>query len=263
MKVEYCVAPTVDVFIDDKSEVPEKLCFDDADVYFEITGDKLLKNIKVVYTGLPIQLIERGGADGKRIFINPSYPEVNNKALKVISYCLNYIQAETEMPVLEVTRLTNIEPTISPETQEEEEKWKNHQKRVDILKVFRSKTGCIGEVNLNNLKKHSEHAKAYANFADAQSDQNPITKYDSLYKVVEYFLGDNAGIDQRAYDFMIQYDSTFTLNNFQELRVFRNRCTHPHQRLGHITSSDIDLMEELFAKTEQLQRIAELLLKQK
>ncbi len=38
---------------------------------------------------------------------------------------------------------------------------------------------------------------------------------------------------------------------------------HPHQKYGHITSSDIELMEELFDKTNQLERIAELLLRHK
>ncbi|MCI5166576.1 MAG: hypothetical protein D3903_10905 [Candidatus Electrothrix sp. GM3_4] len=37
MKVEYCVEPIVDVFIDKDSDIPEKFCLDGADVYLEVS----------------------------------------------------------------------------------------------------------------------------------------------------------------------------------------------------------------------------------
>ncbi len=107
MRAEYCIEPTVEVYFDPASTTPDKVHLDGADVYFEISEDKLLKNIKVVYIGLPIKQIRGGGPDGKGISINPSYPEVTSKAFKTISYFLNYIQAETGRPALDVSRLTN------------------------------------------------------------------------------------------------------------------------------------------------------------
>jgi hypothetical protein len=269
MKAEYCVEPTVDVYLDPASAIPDKMHIDGADIYFEISEDNLLKKVKVVYTGLPINLGGGGGPDRKGILINPNYPEIHNSAFKVLLFIFNYIHAQSRRSALDVAKLTNIEPTISPETQEEEEQWNNLPKSVSM--TFNSVLECVGAVSFDNLKKHSEHAKAYANFADAQNAKNPITKYENLYKVIEHFFGvDSTGkeirgenVDRSVSDFMIQHDSAFTLSSFGKLRRFRNRCMHPHQKSGHITSSDIDLMENLFDKTKQLERIAELLLKHK
>jgi hypothetical protein len=120
MKAEYCVEPTVEVHIDPASAILDKVRLDDADVCIEIGSDNLLKKVTVIYTGLPIKLIEKKESKGKRTVINPSYPDVDNRAFKVIQFIYNYIQEQTGRTALDVDKLTQIKPTISPETREEE-----------------------------------------------------------------------------------------------------------------------------------------------
>lgn len=261
MRVEYCVEPTVEVYIDPACEIPDKMRIDDADVYFEISDDKLLKKVNVVYAGLPIQLIEGGGADRKGILINQSYPEFNKRAFKVLLFVFNYIHTQSGRPALDITTLKNIYPTVFPETKDETVDWSKYIK--SVISTFRFVSGSIGTVSFDNLEKQFKNAKAYANFADAKNAQNPITKYESLYKVVEsFFNGTGVGFDQNVSNFMIKFDSNFVPKHFEELRQLRNRCVHSKDK-NHVTSGDVELLEEVSGKTEKLERIAELLLKHK
>lgn len=261
MRAEYCVEPTVEVYVDPASEIPDKMRLDDADVDIEVGEDSFLKKVKVAYTGLPLKTMERGGAEGKRTLIIPSYPDINNRAFNVIFFIFNKIQAEAGYSALDVAKLKNLEPAISPETSEEEEKWKNCRKIVEA--VFRMEVGSAGAVNFDNLTKQFNHVKAYANFADAKNDQSPITRYERLYKVVEnFFSGTGKSFDQNVSNFMIKFDSNFVPEHFEELRQLRNRCVHSKDK-NHVTSGDVELLEEVSGKTEKLERIAELLLKHK
>jgi hypothetical protein len=261
MRAEYCVEPTVEVYIDPACEIPDKMRIDDADIYFEISDDKMLKKIKVAYAGLPIKPIKGGGPDGKGMRINPSYPEVNNKAFNLMSGLLNYIQLKTGRPAFDINRLNNISPTISPETPEEEDRWKNCRKPCEA--VCHMGIGSVGTVNFDNLTKQFNHIKAYANFADAKNTDDRITKYERLYKVIEYFFsGTGKFFDQNVSNFMIKFDSNFVPEHFEELRQLRNRCVHSKDK-NHVTSGDVELLEEVSGKTEKLERIAELLLKHK
>ncbi len=261
MRAEYCIEPIVEVHIDPACEIPNKMPLNGADVYIEVGEDNFLKNVKVTYTGLPIKTMERGGAEGKRTLIIPSYPDINDRAFKVILFVFNKIQFETGYSALDIAKMKNIEPTISPETSEEEEKWKNCRKIVEA--VFRMEVGSVGTVNFDNLTKQFNHVKAYANFADAKNTDDPITKYERLYKVVEYFFNGTGKIfDQNVSNFMIKFDSNFVPEHFEELRQLRNRCVHSKDK-NHVTSGDVELLEEVSGKTEKLERIAELLLNHK
>ncbi|MCW5213378.1 hypothetical protein VU04_10770 [Desulfobulbus sp. TB] len=261
MKAEYCIEPTVDVYLDPASAIPEKMRLDNADVCIEVGSDNLLRKITVAYTELTIKLIERNEPKGKRTVINPSYPDVNNRAFNVIQFIYNYIQEQTGRTALDVARLTKIEPTISPETQEEEEYWNNCNKIYETAYCFG--VGSVGAVSFEKLTKQFVHAKAYANFADAKNTDDPITKYERLYKVVEsFFSGTGKKFDQNVTNFMIRFDSSFVPDNFEELRQLRNRCVHSKDK-KHVTSGDLELLSEVATKSEKLERIADLLLKHK
>lgn len=261
MRAEYCVEPTVEVYIDPACEIPGKMRLDDADVDIEVSEDNFLKKVKVTYTGLPIKTMERGDAKGKRTLIIPSYPDINDRVFKVILFIFNKIQFETGHSAIDVAKMKNLEPAISPETSEEEEKWKNCRKIVES--VFRVEVGSVGTVNFDNLTKQFNHVKAYANFADAKNTDDPITKYERLYKVVEsFFNGKSIEFDQNVSNFMIKFDSNFVPKHFEELRQLRNRCVHSKDK-NHVTSGDVELLKEVSGKTGKLERIAELLLKHK
>ncbi len=262
MRAEYCVEPTVKVRIDPAWERPEKMCINGADVNIEVSEDNFLKKVKVVYTGLPVKSIEVRDEYGKGILTSQGLKELASKAYKVMSYILNYIQIEGNVYIFDTRELKNIQPDISTENPDEEQYLSTRPKRCYSLVC--GSLVAVACVRFDNIEKRFNHAKAYANFADAKNTQNPITKYESLYKVIEYFCnGRGEEIDQSVSDFMRQYESTFISDHFKELRLFRNRCMHPRKNDDHISSSDIELTEELVAKAGRLEQIAELLLKHK
>ncbi|MCI5118673.1 MAG: hypothetical protein D3913_12120 [Candidatus Electrothrix sp. LOE1_4_5] len=261
MKAEYCVEPTVDVYLDPTSAIVDKVPLDDADVCIEVGSDNLLKKVTVVYTGLPIKLIQKREPKGKRTVINPCYPDFNKRAFNVIRFIYNYIQVQTGRTALDIDKLTQIEPTISPETREEEECWNNYNKIYEI--IYSSGVESVGVVSFDQLTKQFNHAKAYANFTDAKNTDDPISKYERLYKVVEsFFNGRGDQFDQNVAAFMVEFDTNFAPDNFGILRKLRNRCVHSKDK-RHVTSGDLDLLKEVTAATEELERIAGLLLKHK
>ncbi|CAK8723506.1 hypothetical protein GMJAKD_12845 [Candidatus Electrothrix aarhusensis] len=261
MKVEYCVEPTIDVFIDDKSEMPEKLRLDDADVWFDIGEDNLLKKISVTFTGLAIKLQKGGGRDGQNTLINPSYPEIHEKAFGIFSYLFNRLQEQTGQQAVDVSTLKDVHPAVAPETEGETVDWNSFNKI--ICAPFRIVFGSVGSANLADYEENFRHAKAYANFADAKNTDDPVSKYERLYKVVEsFFSGTGKKFDQNVTNFMIQFDSSFVPDNFEELRQLRNRCVHSKDK-KHVTSGDLELLSEVASKSEKLERIADLLLKHK
>jgi hypothetical protein len=262
MKAEYCVEPTVKVYVDPACEIPDKMRLDDADVDIEVGEDSFLKKVKVVYTGLLIKTMERGGAEGKRTLIIPSYPKINNRAFNVMLFLFNKIQVDAGHSALNVAKLKSLEPTISPETLEEEDCWKNCRKTYETASHIG--VAGVGAVSFDDLeKKFQHHVKAYANFTDAKNTDDSIAKYERLYKVVEsFFDGKGPDFDQNVSNFMIKFDSNFTPKHFEELRQLRNRCVHSKDK-NHVTSGDVELLEEVSGKTEKLEQIAELLLKHK
>ncbi|WP_446009408.1 hypothetical protein [Candidatus Electrothrix sp.] len=261
MKAEYCVEPTVGVHIDPASAMPDKMPLDNADVCIEVGSDNLLKKVTVIYTGLPIKLIEKKESKGKRTVINPSYPDVNNRAFNVMRFIYNYIQVQTGRTALDIDKLTQIEPTISPETREEEEHWNNCNKIYET--IYCSGIESVGVVSFDQLTKQFNHANAYANFTDAKNTDDPISKYERLYKVVEsFFNGRGDQFDQNVADFMVDFDTNFVPDHFGVLRKLRNRCIHSKDN-RHVTSGDLDLLGEVTAATAKLERIADLLLKHK
>ena len=58
---------------------------------------------------------------------------------------------------------------------------------------------------------------------------------------------------------MSKYHPSFSVKQFEELRLLRNRCMHPGKE-GHISSDEIGLLEEVSQKLPVLEMIAKLLL---
>ena len=252
MRVEYNLELNTEINVEDHKGVSVQLNLEGAEVYLTIDDDTFLKNIKIVFSGLPIQW-ERDD------LIHPYYPQTKISAYKIFSYVSNRILIQTALDAFDIQSVLNMDVEATPETEKEIESYKKSRKR-----CFSSLTACytiIGSANLTDYDDKYQYSEAFSNYADGLKTNNLVTKYEQFYKIIEAFFNETgSSLDQMVSDYVCQFDSTFTPDHIESLRLLRNRCIHPQHRHGHITSENIELLEEITRKVEKLKKLASLLL---
>jgi hypothetical protein len=255
MIIEYMLEPTSEVVFESSLGIPEKFQLDGADIYFDLDENNTLKTIWVSFSGLPMKW-------EREDLIDPHYPETRDPAFRVIKYLTDRIQLQVKQNAFNISNFDNIKCEVLPETEEEKHNYKKFRKR--IQKALVMNYSILGAVDTKDYELKYAHAQAYSNFTEAMNANNPNTKYERLYKVIETFFTSKAGVlDTEISMFMQKFDKGFMPEDFQQLRDIRNRCIHPQHRKGHIASNDLELLNDLAIHTKELEKIAELLLDEK
>jgi hypothetical protein len=255
MKVEYSIEPISEVVVDSNLSTIKPIHHDSADILFQIGSDGILKEIKIIFSGLPIKW-------QRKDLINQDYPETQNKAYRICKYLTNRIQLQTAQKAFKFDSLKDTKCEVSPETPEEIENYKKFRKYV--MNYCEINYSIQGSIDITDYETKFTHAQAYSNYIDAKNTDNPINKYVSFYKVIESFFNKTGpNLDKEVSNFKKRFDNKFTPERFEELRLLRNRCIHPHHRDGHISSDELLFMEELSKNTKELEIIAGLLLEKK
>lgn len=254
MIIEYSIDPISEVAFEQGSGISEQMKIDGTDIYFDIDENQHLKKLRIIFSGLPMKW-ERPD------LINPTYPETRDKAYRIIKYLVDRIQMQVMSRSFDLSKFENIKTVVTPETEEEKENWGKFRKR--IMGSLDMPCSLLGAVDTSDYESGFQYAQAFSNFTDALNTDSSIVKFERFYKVIEtFFTTHGTDLDSDISTFIKKYDPKFGPNDFQQLRELRNRCIHPQHKKGHISSNDLTLSNELATHTKELQKIAELLLRE-
>jgi len=252
MIIKYTIEPTSEVTFENFPGMPEQMSIDGAEISFDRDENQTLQRVNVSFSGLPMKW-------EREDLIALSYPETRDQVFRIIKYLVDRIQMQVKNKSFGLSRFNDIITRVSPETEEEKDDWGKYRKR--IMKSLEMPYSILGAVDLSNYESNYRHSQAFSNFTDALNTDNPITKFERFYKVIEtFFTTHGSTLDSDISAFMQNFDVAFTANDFQRLRDMRNRCIHPQHRRGHIASNDLELTNDLAIHTKELEKIAELLL---
>jgi len=251
MRVVYQLEVKNEIAIEDTPLTDIKFDIEDAEIGFKINSRRL-KAVKVVFRELPINFTEEG-------IIDPYYPEKRILAYKIFSYIANRILIQTGIECFDPQEILNADGKVFPETIEEERIWNTKRKR--FVKSLNMSWSILGFVKFSDYKDKYIYADAYSNFADGIRAKNLITKYVQFYKVLETFFDKKGSdFDNEVGSYVSRFDSEFTPDRIKTLRILRNRCMHPQHGNGHISSDNIELMNELGRELKTLCNLVNLLL---
>lgn len=256
MIVEYSLTPDVEIQFDSDNKSELKLVIEDADVSFSIDDKNILKQINISFSGLPLKW-----AQGRKNVISQSYPETKNPAFRIYSYVIDTILLNSNQLAYDLKRFDDIPCKVIPETEEEQDLFGKCRKQVSRALVMQWSNVC--SVNIADFEDKYHLANALSNYSDGVKAENPITKYERYYKIIESFFNDRGpSLDKKVANFVQAYINDFSTHEFEELRILRNRCIHP-QKKGHISTNDPSLVAEVSHKMSKLEEIAKILIKNK
>jgi len=253
MIIEYCIEPISEVAFEKTTGILEHMRLDGADIYFDVDKNYKLAKLRVSISSMPMKW-ERSD------LIDPNYPETRDRAFRIIKYLTDRIQLQVKKKSFDLSRFNNIKISVIPETEEEKECWGKYRKR--ITTCLEQSYSILGTADTSDYESGYIYAQAFSNFTDALNAVNPIIKFERFYKVIEtFFTTHGHTLDTDVSSFMQNFDSQFQPGDFQRLRNLRNRCIHPQHPRGHISSNDLTLSNDLENHTKELQKIAELLIR--
>ena len=250
MKIIYHLEAKEEILLENDSLADFSVDIEDAEIVFQLDCGKI-RSIKVIFNGLPLKYVNGD-------IIDPYYPEKRMIAYKIVSYIANRLLIQSGVDCFDPQEILNDNEQVLPETNEERLNWESKRKR--ISKSLKISYSIRGFANLSDYAAKYNYADVYSNFADGIRAKNLITKYVSLYKVIERFF-DSTGeyFDRAVSNYVSQFDPYFTDSKVRDLRILRNRCMHPTHNQGHITSDNIELMKQLAAGIKDLDKLARLL----
>jgi|MTBAKSStandDraft_2_1061841.scaffolds.fasta_scaffold12309_2 uncharacterized protein with HEPN domain len=256
MIAEYSLTPDVEIQFENENQVELKIVIEGADVLFVVDEKKILNEIKVSFSGLPLKW-----AQGRKNVISQSYPEIKNPAFRIYSYIIDTILLKSNQLAYDLKRFEDVPCRIIPETEGERETFSKCRK--EVIRAFEMSWSNVDSVNISDFEGKYHLANALSNLSDGIKAENLITKYERYYKLIESFFNDRGQrLDEKVSAFVKQHKSEFTTLEFEELRILRNRCIHP-QKSGHISTNDPTLVAEVSEKINKLEDIARLLIENK
>ncbi len=258
MRIEYTLIPKQAATVKDTIISPYIFQIDDAEVTIEINEHKINK-LKIAFCGIGYDL----SSLGKQTKIILHEKELRYSAYKICSYISNRIYTESGTDAFDCNEfIDNDAPEIYPENLKEQE----DTACSDIFRshIFRFVQSIENFVDLEGW--HSEgykYEKAYTAYADGLRANSIFTRYVQTYKAIEVFFGKNIQgneLTRQISEVTSKYDDKLDYNRIDELRVLRNRCEHPHQSKGHLSSSDIRHIKEVEQSLPDLMMVAKTLL---
>lgn len=182
--------------------------------------------------------------------------DVKEKVYRIASYIANRMLIETKKDIIDLNSIFYCSPVLEAENNEEG----------DYLKTINQiHSNCIVgsvtvrqpvSIEVQSYLACSHNSLIYNYYAEALRTNNPATKYELSYKVVEYFfekdLKKSVG---NISSYCTPFDGRFDVNTIQRLKDTRNRVTHPLAKLGHL---NIENLSDLAIVQKELSLIMDL-----
>ena len=250
MKLEYQLKAKKEIIVDEDTSSFE---IEGSEVFLEVNEEQILSSVKIVFLELEIKFTKL--IEEKRIDLY-AYEEKRFLAYKILSYISNRILYETNNDVFDVNEILKADPNIYPETAKESEIFRKH--KTIHQSIFTFLQSIQQRVSIENYQNEYGLEKVYTAYADGIRANSVITRYVQFYKAMEALLGDKMK-DKDASGIVEKHNLKFNESRIAELRVLRNRCEHPHQAKGHISTSDIRDIKEVEQNLPDLTRVVKIL----
>jgi len=252
MKLEYLLKAKKEIIINEDSTSFE---IEGSEVFLEVNEEHILSSVKIVFSELEIKFTISTGTEERKIDLY-AYEEKRFLAYKILSYVSNRILYETHNDVFDVNEILKADPNIYPETAQESEIFKKY--KTIHQSIFTFVQSIQQRISIENYQNAYELEKAYTAYADGIRANSVITRYVQFYKAMEALLGDKMK-DKNASNIVEKHNQKFNESRIAELRILRNRCEHPHQPKGHISTSDIRDIQEVEQNLPDLAQVVKIL----
>jgi len=256
MRVEYTLIPKQKATVKDTIVSPYVFQIDDAEVAIEINEHKINK-LKIAFCdiGYDLSLLSKEA----KIILHEK--ELRYNAYKICSYISNRIYTESGTDAFNCNELIdNDAPKIYPENKKEEEDTALYN--TIQSHIFHFVYSIEQFTDLDRYTEGYQYEKAYTAYADGLRANSIFTRYVQTYKAVEVFFGKNIQgekLTKKISEVVSQYDDKFSYDRINELKTLRNRCEHPHQAKGHLSSSDIRNIKEVEKNLPELTQVVKIL----
>ena len=218
-----------------------------------VDSEQMLEEASISFNGMPLKWTNDG-------IIETAYPELQVEAYRFGLYFSNRVFFQTNVDAIDVQKMFNGTPSISPETPEEQAILKKHRRI--ISKSLRLSWSFVNNFEPSNYSDFFPYSEALADYCDALRVESLFLKFQQFYKVIEYFVPRTGEkFDRAVSNHAISYDPRFTQEEINNLRSLRNRCVHSKDRTNHISSEKIAGLAEVKQKIDLIRKLAQLFLK--
>jgi len=174
--------------------------------------------------------------------------DVKEKVYRIACYIANRILIETNTDIIDPNLIFCYSPVLEAENNDEGDYLKTINQIQSNCKIGSLNTRQPVSIELQSYPTCSHNSPIYNYYAEALRTNNPATKYELFYKVVEYFfekdLKNSVG---NVSSYCMPFDGRFDANTIQRLKDTRNRVTHPVAKLGHLNMeklSDLAIVQK-------------------
>ena len=260
MKVVYKIflKENISLYIPDKDKVSIKE--GTMKIEWQVDKNNKLSFIHLIFHNVPFEDIHYDNYKCPRI------PHLEKRVYNTVSYIANQIRIETGVDIIDLDFIERmfIPDDILPETIEEKQKG-----ITDWMPPLPIKFNVINDrFEPLNFTSQFKLSQALAFYADSRRVASPFTRYEQLFKIVEYFFCDskenrnfNDDVAEAVSLHANKYDTRFDSDTIKRLRYTRNRIMHPHAEKGHLNPADISAVRTLEPDIVLLQNLVIILLK--
>ena len=255
MKAIYRIATDRAPKIEVAQGINPMLCLGKDVVKWEIGANNCVSVVILELNGLQV-IQDRHGT------IQSSDPALVERAFELATSIANVMLVQTGCTFFDPSEVLVGSPEIEPENDFERTAFAQNNRTSS-----RSITGCaciahrFDPANYSSLLTHSN---ALASYADGIRTQNPISKYEQFYKVIEHSFTEkntknDLALDRAVSAHVSKFNAKFDIATVGKIRGIRNRCVHP-QKPGHINPENLSALEELKSALPLMKELALLLI---
>ena len=187
--------------------------------------------------------------------------DLKEKIYRIASYIANRMLIETRADIIDPDSIFYCSPVLEAENNDEGE-------FLSLIKQIHS--NCIFgslsvrqpvSINVQSYPACLHNSLIYNYYAEALRTNNPSTKYELFYKVIEYFferdLKNSVG---NVSSYCTPFDGQFDESTIQRLKDTRNRVTHPLAKLGHLNIENLSDLAIVQKELPIIMNLAKLLI---
>lgn len=221
-----------------------------------------LRSVSFTVAGIRLELTANGA-------ISLHSLEAEAKVFAVARFVVDRIRLQTGYEVFDPYAFVGNSPSEFDSESSVEEAFlqthvKHHQRSTRVT------IAVSGPFNPDEFKDFEHLAIPLGHFARGKRTTDPLDRYQSYYKALEYFAAKNPGDDPQGGVFDRQLseiakliDARYDETKIKSFRVLRKRMTHARTThpLGHIGPSDIENIRVVQAELPDVERLVFALLK--